>query len=51
MIRRNELYNTIIVAETQDSQIPTNNKQENGETNDNFLFYDQGTTNRNQNSA
>ena len=41
MIGRNEHYDTIIVFETKDSQIPTNKEQENGETNDSFLFHGQ----------
>ena len=52
MINRNEYYGKIIIPETQDNQIPTNNEQENcGETNDSFLFHVQGATNRNQNSV
>ena len=52
MINRNEYYGKIIIPETQDNQIPTNNEQENcDETNDNFLFHVQGATNRNQNSV
>ena len=51
MIGRNELYNTIIVAETQDSQIPTNNKQENGQTNGSLYFTARVPPNRNQGSA
>ena len=38
VIAGEEHYYTMIVPETQDSQIPTNNEQENGETNDSFLF-------------
>ena len=38
VIDGNEHYDTIIVPETQDSQIPTNNEQENGDTNDSFYF-------------
>ena len=38
----NEHYDTLIVLETQDSQIPENNEQENGETNDSFLISQRG---------
>ena len=52
VINRNEYYGKIIIPETQDNQIPTNNEQENcDETNDSFLFHVQGATNRNQNSV
>ena len=51
MIGGNEHYDTIIVPETMDSQITKNNEQENGETNDSFLFYGQSATNGNQSSA
>ena len=51
VIGRNEHYDTIIVFETKDSQIPTNKEQENGETNDSFLFHGQSVTNGNQLSA
>ena len=37
MIGGNEHYDTIIVPETQHSQILTNNKQKNGKTNDSFF--------------
>ena len=37
MIGGNEHYDTIIVPETQHSQILTNNKQKNGMTNDSFF--------------
>ena len=38
VIAGEEHYDTMIVPETQDSQIPTNNEQENGETNDSFIL-------------
>ena len=47
----NEHYDTLIVLETKDGQIPENNEQENGETNDSFLCHSEGVTNGNQNSA
>ena len=48
VIGGNEHYDTVIAPETRDSQIPTNNEQENGETNDIFLFHGQGATNGNR---
>ena len=39
VIGKNEHYDTIIVPETQDSQIPANNKQENSEANDFQVIY------------
>ena len=39
MINGNEHYDTIIFSETQDSQMPTNDEQENRNTNDRFLLY------------
>ena len=51
VIGGNEHYDTIIVPETMDSQITKNNEQENGETNDSFLFYGQSATIGNQSSA
>ena len=47
----NEHYDTLIVLETKDGQIPENNEQENGETNDSFLYHSEDVTNGNQNSA
>ena len=51
MIGGNENYDTVIVPETQVSQVPANNEQGNGDTNDSFVFHCQGATNGNQNSA
>ena len=51
VIGGNGNYDTVIVRETQVSQIPANNKQGNGDTNDSFLFHCQDATNGNQNSA
>ena len=39
MINGNEHYDTIIFSETQDSQMPTNDEQENRKTNDRFLLH------------
>ena len=45
VIGGNEHYDTLIILETQDSQIPENNEQENGETDDSFLYDSEGVTN------
>ena len=47
----NEHYDTLIVLENKDGQMPENNEQENGETNDSFLYHSEDVTNGNQNSA
>ena len=50
VIGGNERYDTLIVLETQDSQISENNEQENGETDDSFLYHSEGVTNGNHQS-
>ena len=47
---RNSNSDSIIVPETQESQMPKHREEENGETN-NFLFHSQGATSINQNNA
>ena len=51
MIGGNEHYDTIIVLETQYSEIPTNNKKENGDKNDFFYFTGKVLPTGNRNSV